>query len=148
MEFKINYLNINFVFLISKGHGLGTLAKKYLNFTMDKNWRIRCSNWEAEYLTNAQTVYAAQDVLAAFEIYKQLIEIDNSSVTPYLDVPYSSKPSDMQSSSNGVSVKRKSQKIPYRNSYSTRKTPLYDNCYLEAPDGELLCTCDRKKAQW
>ncbi|XP_074114909.1 exonuclease 3'-5' domain-containing 2 [Cotesia typhae] len=30
----------------------------------------------------------------------------------------------------------------------TRKEPLYHNCYLEAPDGETLCTCDRKKAEW
>lgn len=25
---------------------------------------------------------------------------------------------------------------------------MYHNCYLEAPDGETLCTCDRKKAEW
>lgn len=25
---------------------------------------------------------------------------------------------------------------------------MYDNCYMQAPDGELLCTCDRKKATW
>lgn len=31
---------------------------------------------------------------------------------------------------------------------ATRKEPLYHNCYLEAPDGETLCTCDRKKAEW
>ena len=31
---------------------------------------------------------------------------------------------------------------------STRKTPLYHNCMLEAPDGQLLCTCDTKKAHW
>lgn len=30
----------------------------------------------------------------------------------------------------------------------TRKEPLYQNCYLQAPDGETLCTCDRKKAEW
>lgn len=29
-----------------------------------------------------------------------------------------------------------------------RKSPLYDNCFLHAPDGQPLCTCDRKKAQW
>ena len=32
--------------------------------------------------------------------------------------------------------------------YVARKTPLYDHCALYAPDGQLLCTCDRKKAQW
>lgn len=31
---------------------------------------------------------------------------------------------------------------------STRSAPLYDNCYLQAPDGELLCTCDKRKAMW
>jgi hypothetical protein len=35
-----------------------------------------------------------------------------------------------------------------RRSYCIRSTPLYDNCYLQAPDGELLCTCDHKKAKW
>lgn len=29
-----------------------------------------------------------------------------------------------------------------------RKSPLYDNCFLYAPDGEPLCTCDKKKAKW
>ena len=33
-------------------------------------------------------------------------------------------------------------------SIPTRKTPLYHNCLLTAPDGCLLCTCDRKKAEW
>ncbi|XP_034193560.1 exonuclease 3'-5' domain-containing 2 [Osmia lignaria lignaria] len=29
-----------------------------------------------------------------------------------------------------------------------RNKPLYHNCYLQAPDGDILCTCDRKKAEW
>lgn len=33
-------------------------------------------------------------------------------------------------------------------SYSTRQSPLYHNCKLQAPDGQLLCTCDEKKANW
>ncbi|CAN9502639.1 unnamed protein product [Ophioblennius macclurei] len=32
--------------------------------------------------------------------------------------------------------------------YSARKSPLYDNCFLHAPDGQPLCTCDKKKARW
>ena len=34
------------------------------------------------------------------------------------------------------------------NSIPIRKTPLYHNCLLIAPDGCLLCTCDKKKAEW
>lgn len=37
---------------------------------------------------------------------------------------------------------------PKISSIPTRKEPLYHNCYLQAPDGETLCTCDRKKAEW
>ncbi|XP_028839877.1 exonuclease 3'-5' domain-containing protein 2 isoform X2 [Denticeps clupeoides] len=33
-------------------------------------------------------------------------------------------------------------------SHSARKSPLYDNCFLYAPDGQPLCTCDKKKAKW
>ncbi|XP_023252144.1 exonuclease 3'-5' domain-containing protein 2 isoform X1 [Seriola lalandi dorsalis] len=32
--------------------------------------------------------------------------------------------------------------------HSYRKSPLYDNCFLHAPDGQPLCTCDKKKAKW
>ncbi|KAJ8317699.1 hypothetical protein KUTeg_005603 [Tegillarca granosa] len=32
--------------------------------------------------------------------------------------------------------------------YVTRKRPLYYNCSLLAPDGEMLCTCDIRKAEW
>jgi len=35
-----------------------------------------------------------------------------------------------------------------KNSIPTRIKPLYHNCYLQAPDGDILCTCDRKKAEW
>lgn len=58
-------------------------------------------------------------------------------------------------------INNKIQKIPkclqdskinsnaeYKNSIPTRNKPLYHNCYLQAPDGDTLCTCDRKKAEW
>lgn len=35
-----------------------------------------------------------------------------------------------------------------KSSIPTRNKPLYHNCYLQAPDGDILCTCDRKKAEW
>jgi len=30
----------------------------------------------------------------------------------------------------------------------TCKAPVYENCRMVAPDGELLSNCDTKKAQW
>lgn len=32
--------------------------------------------------------------------------------------------------------------------FATRSGPLYDNCSLQAPDGDMLCTIDRRKADW
>ncbi|XP_033706902.1 exonuclease 3'-5' domain-containing protein 2 isoform X2 [Tursiops truncatus] len=43
---------------------------------------------------------------------------------------------------------RKHKRKPLGVGYSARKSPLYDNCFLHAPDGQPLCTCDRRKAQW
>uniref|UniRef100_A0A6J0T6M8 Exonuclease 3'-5' domain-containing protein 2 n=1 Tax=Pogona vitticeps TaxID=103695 RepID=A0A6J0T6M8_9SAUR len=43
---------------------------------------------------------------------------------------------------------RKHKRKPLGVGYSVRKSPLYENCFLHAPDGQPLCTCDRKKAQW
>ncbi|XP_034935215.1 exonuclease 3'-5' domain-containing protein 2-like [Chelonus insularis] len=61
----------------------------------------------------------------------------------------------LQSNSNQCSEMKKqnvelSEKLNIfkKPSIPTRKEPLYHNCYLQAPDGETLCTCDRKKAEW
>ncbi|KAM4724045.1 exonuclease 3'-5' domain-containing protein 2 isoform 2-T2 [Anableps anableps] len=43
---------------------------------------------------------------------------------------------------------RKNKRKPLGVGYSARKSPLYDNCFLYAPDGQPLCTCDKKKAKW
>ncbi|KAL4656175.1 exonuclease 3'-5' domain-containing protein 2 isoform X1 [Arapaima gigas] len=43
---------------------------------------------------------------------------------------------------------RKNRRKPLGVGYSARKSPLYDNCFLHAPDGQPLCTCDKKKAKW
>merc|ERR1712113_1238712 len=32
--------------------------------------------------------------------------------------------------------------------HKPRKSPLYHNAKLEAPDGQRLCVCDTKKAAW
>ena len=37
---------------------------------------------------------------------------------------------------------------PVSRAYTARNKPLYHNCQLWAPDGQLLCTCDVKKALW
>lgn len=43
--------------------------------------------------------------------------------------------------SSSLSVKDK-------RAYVVRKRPLYYNCFLLAPDGQELCTCDVRKVEW
>lgn len=42
----------------------------------------------------------------------------------------------------------KGSKKPYKTGKTQRKSPLYTNCQLVAPDGARLCILDRKKAEW
>ncbi|XP_058825512.1 exonuclease 3'-5' domain-containing protein 2-like [Topomyia yanbarensis] len=51
-------------------YGLGDLAENALGFTMDKDWRIRASNWERSDLTDRQIKYAANDVHVAVELFE------------------------------------------------------------------------------
>lgn len=50
--------------------GLSKLSENYLNVKLDKNWRIRCSDWEAPTLTSIQIDYAAKDAHVAIELFK------------------------------------------------------------------------------
>ncbi|XP_076164797.1 exonuclease 3'-5' domain-containing 2 isoform X2 [Ptiloglossa arizonensis] len=43
---------------------------------------------------------------------------------------------------------KKNNNIIYKINIPIRNKPLYHNCYLQAPDGDILCTCNRKKAEW
>ncbi|KAL6105825.1 exd2 [Pungitius sinensis] len=61
------------------------------------------------------------------------------------------KPAAFESPESGdqqVPDPRKNRRKPLGVGYSARKSPLYDNCFLHAPDGQPLCTCDKKKAKW
>lgn len=53
---------------------LDALAKRFLGVTMDKSWRIRCSNWEAEQLNPRQIEYAMNDALVASHIFLRLVK--------------------------------------------------------------------------
>ncbi|XP_015116228.1 exonuclease 3'-5' domain-containing protein 2 [Diachasma alloeum] len=78
----------------------------------------------------------------------------NHEVPPDLvDIKYrgTPEPSAPEANNNNNLTKNKNSPPPNPQKISsipTRKEPLYHNCYLQAPDGETLCTCDRKKAEW
>lgn len=57
--------------------------------------------------------------------------------------PVITKEKDNKKEDSGEILDRK----PYKRG-TIRKSPLYMNCMLAAPDGSRLCTLDRKKADW
>ncbi|XP_039283645.1 exonuclease 3'-5' domain-containing protein 2 [Nilaparvata lugens] len=156
--------------------GLGKMSNLYLNKELDKDWRIRCSNWEDSCLSERQIQYAADDALVSVQLfeyfnnlmlkrhfpwYKRLLWSDTQmwahSVNYwriYINIPFNQKGSGEQmvvgsefsKSSKSVNSTRKFSTKPVKD--NPRQKPLYHNIYLEAPDGEVLCTCDDSKATW
>ncbi|XP_045504549.1 exonuclease 3'-5' domain-containing protein 2 [Colias croceus] len=147
--------------------GLAALSLTLLVVTLDKTWRIRCSDWAASELTERQINYAAADAHVAIKIFVNLInkhqrrgllwfrsknhwENLNDLCWKYADVCFKTKVT--KKVKNGLKEKEgkpnKDLVLSKRYPYAIRSKPLYHNCFLQAPDGELLCTCDTKKAIW
>ncbi|KAL8583989.1 hypothetical protein ACOMHN_048596 [Nucella lapillus] len=150
--------------------GLQGLAKGVLNFTLSKDFRVRCGNWEAHHLSPRQTEYAALDALVAVDIFTHLVVAKVTGTDPQshpqsaAQVTLSSFLATSRSLCQGIlgagfsrevsqgkgdpkPGKRKEKKLNGE-MYSTRSRPLWDNCELLAPDGQPLCTCDSRKAAW
>ncbi|XP_072935577.1 exonuclease 3'-5' domain-containing protein 2 [Epargyreus clarus] len=152
--------------------GLAALSLSQLNIILDKSWRIRCSNWSAEVLTDRQVNYAAADAHVAIRIFVKLINeycgdgllswmyknvkkdcwsnLDDI-CAKYADLLFKTK--QLVKKSDLIKEKEKKEKKDVLNTskpypHSIRSKPLYHNCFLQAPDGALLCTCDKKKANW
>ncbi|XP_030904981.1 exonuclease 3'-5' domain-containing protein 2 isoform X2 [Melopsittacus undulatus] len=170
---------------------LKSLAEEVLNCPLDKSPHVRCSNWEAEELTQDQVLYAARDAQISVALFLHLLGFASlpaisqgenclaawekavSKCRGLVDIPFRGRKSvstgeekngegcspqktkNRKSAVNGqpagsqqVRDPRRQKRKPLGVGYSARKSPLYDNCFLHAPDGQPLCTCDRKKAQW
>uniref|UniRef100_A0A182JVH6 Exonuclease 3'-5' domain-containing protein 2 n=1 Tax=Anopheles christyi TaxID=43041 RepID=A0A182JVH6_9DIPT len=145
--------------------GIARLANEVLGLTLDKHWKVRCSDWESPELSDRQVKYAASDAHVAVELFKKLsyklvphypwtsrkvvLEQVLEEMDCFMDQPHNNR----KSKSGGTSKSKKflasqtNQKANKRY-HSTRTKPLYHNCLMQAPDGELLCTCDRRKAEW
>ncbi|XP_067895702.1 exonuclease 3'-5' domain-containing protein 2 isoform X2 [Heterodontus francisci] len=59
---------------------LKSLAQDILNFTLDKSLHLRCSNWEADKLTNEQVTYAAQDAQVSVALFFHLLGFSSAPV--------------------------------------------------------------------
>ncbi|KAK6637731.1 hypothetical protein RUM44_008153 [Polyplax serrata] len=141
--------------------GLAKLSESELGIHLNKGTEA-FSDWESPYLTYEQQHYAAMDAFVGIELFKRWL-LDNSKpkcygfsvpyqeilkmklneISPYLGIKY-----DQRLKKQKEITKIPKAEILKKFSHITRKTPLYHNCYMHAPDGELLCSCDKRKAWW
>uniref|UniRef100_G3MNI8 3'-5' exonuclease domain-containing protein n=1 Tax=Amblyomma maculatum TaxID=34609 RepID=G3MNI8_AMBMU len=150
--------------------GLKTQARTILGVQADTSKVHTCSDWEADALSSAQVDYAASDVILSVQIFDQIVR-DRLTLASYrpgwyrklkaetlaaceglLDVPFSKPEKNLALVKSRDSSPTAASGIPKKlgcfRSYVTRKTPLYDNCILQAPDGERLSSCNYKKVLW
>lgn len=96
-----------------------------------------------------ENIFSAVDEGEFWSLARSLIQgtVDRDFAGPLnsKNPAYRVSPADDQSQdlTDGKDIKVKETRA-----YVLRQRPLYYNCYLIAPDGESLCTCDIKKAEW
>lgn len=57
----------------AKPEGLAKMSKTHLNIDLNKNWRLSCSDWETNTLTDEQIKYSANDAHVAIELFRVFI---------------------------------------------------------------------------
>ena len=159
-----------------KAKGLAGLASSFIGVKMDKDWRVRASNWEAEVLSERQIAYAANDAFVATHILLQIAfenldlysrgkeaenieELSNHAyeiAKLYYGVPYRDKgPANLikcketnSSSSTARGASASSNTGTKYGKILPKKTKKVHNAKLIGPDDKPLCVCDTKKAMW
>ncbi|XP_029649565.1 exonuclease 3'-5' domain-containing protein 2 [Octopus sinensis] len=155
-------------------YSLMNLAKAIINVDMFKDKSITLSNWESEELTKEQMHYAALDALVGVTIFLQLMMTKLNQQKQHFLKFHSTSDKDIREAMLTIlpgiidcktpdQKTRKLMKLPENKStftkkdslrahslraYNLRRNPLYDNCQLLAPDNQILCTCDSRKAKW
>jgi ribonuclease D len=100
-----------------KAQGLGSLSKAVIGVELDKDWRVRCSDWEIDELSSKQIEYASNDAYVAIEIFRKLYRIarpDQENAESirkfcdgYTDMTFKNKLAQMNLDSSSVAAKEK-----------------------------------------
>ena len=148
--------------------GLASLVRQVLNRKLDKDWRIRASNWEADQLTDKQKLYAADDSVSALQVMGKFYHfmpveeietiVENNSDKDFKHKQKSNK-SNEKSSGKPITDKKKRREEKVRKrlenetfdshikSYSVRKAPLYNKKVLDRNLRVLMTDSDPFEGQ-
>ena len=120
--------------------GLAALVRQMLKRKLDKDWRIRASNWEVDELSDRQMVYAADDSLSALQTFAvfmdelgeewtaQVVQTHlNSVFKGKQKTPKQAKTKEQQLHDKvHKRIQNQANIDDHIKSYSTRKAPLYN----------------------
>ncbi|GFV45066.1 exonuclease 3'-5' domain-containing protein 2 [Trichonephila clavipes] len=151
----LRYLAKDLKELQGKNMSLKSLGVELLGINLNKSKELRCSDWNAPHLSEEQVKYAANDAIIAAKIFNVIQRIKNKGclgindeflgeIENCIDIPFKQNFVNNKGPPT-LSVLKKSSRIQYG---KPRQKPMYGNCQLVAPDGELLCILNKEKAEW
>lgn len=142
------------------GGSLKRIAQNVLNFTMEKNKFIQCGNWERNTLSKKQISYAALDAFVPLKILEKIILIrcnkkklyEKEAQFHFVSLWSHLIDNDGRSKTNKIK-KIISNRSPAKFELGVEKAVsikgiLYENCFLQDPQGNVLCVCNNKKLEW
>lgn len=140
--------------------GLEALSAAVLGVALDKDWRLRAGDWEALTLTPRQVDYAANDALVGVNILWVVVSRYLTSgwlgwlrtvlwgqdrlqsevsalLEPFVDLDFNNKEWKHQLREGKERSATPTCGVKGNRLNPTRRSPLYHNCMLQAPDGQV-----------
>uniref|UniRef100_A0A1I8G8B8 3'-5' exonuclease domain-containing protein n=1 Tax=Macrostomum lignano TaxID=282301 RepID=A0A1I8G8B8_9PLAT len=137
--------------LVCHRRGLKPLANHMLSVDYFKLQWVARTDWELPCLTKQQVLYSALDAITGAMLAVEMSILIGESVenlcTQFIDVKHTTGPAGQQQRQTdfpGPTATQLNKKLPK----FARQNPLYHNCQMLAPDDELMCTLDKRKADW
>ncbi|XP_067936179.1 exonuclease 3'-5' domain-containing protein 2-like [Watersipora subatra] len=149
--------------------GLQSLAQEVAGISLNKSNQLRCGDWEQEQLPHSMSCYAAKDSQSGLAIFMCLVALKLTSLMweneakaifaiqtralpmchGIVDLRYKAGSPTPGTAAISV-VSTPSIRAPSKciSSNALRSKAMYSNCVMQAPDGQVLCVCDVRKAQW
>ncbi|GFU03403.1 exonuclease 3'-5' domain-containing protein 2 [Nephila pilipes] len=137
-----------------KSMSLKSLGVELLGIDLNKSKELRCSDWNASHLSQEQIKYAAADAIIAAKLFMEIKKRKNKwclgvnenflkEIQTCIDKPFEQIFVSKELPKSWAM--KKSSTIQYG---KPRQKPMYGNCQLVAPDGELLCILSKGRADW
>ena len=132
----------------TKGLGLSAISYTVLGAPLEKKQSIRGGNWDAEILSDAQIRYAALDAYSGHQILYEIWQRHYPAEKTFEDCFGSLFDQKAVAVRTQKPVNRTPKPPRSLNAIPERRDPLYENCQMLSPEGELLATINRKKVDW